>query len=505
MKPATRAFRFRRRLRRLLATGKPISAKGCWLVAALIFSLSFATKSLQAVDLAPVMRTAEQPMSGLTFNYDLRAAGILKGEGLLGPYDVDRSQTRWLAQAPGYSIFLSAVYRMFGRDFFKVQLVQNVLNSISPVLVFLVAGLVVSWRVGIAAGLLAAVSHHLSHMSNFILPDSISALPVLAGMLLLARARRGRAAPYRLAPYWLYLAAGVMFGLTAWLRSQTMFLSLFLILMLALISVERLGAAKRAALIAATAALVIAPITIRNWIVYDAFVPINIGLGIVLWEGIADASGDRFGAVQRDEEVAEQEAALYDNPQYAWSWSYPDGIERDRDRVKKSLAIISQHPFWYAGVMVGRCGDMMKYSAHAPLVYRVAEARAGERTAAIRRGWETATDDDAGFAIGKGLFWTRPIIRGVQRITKETLLPFILIGAAALFAGSWRRGLFISVVPLYYFLFQSFTHTEFRYTLPMQHFIFIFAAIAWVLIGAAGWQAVKSLINRYGSKRYVGR
>src|SRR6185369_9221772 len=97
LKPATRAFRFRRWLLRALGAGKPISAKALWLFAALTFSLSFATKSLQAVDLAPVMRTVEQPMSGLSQNYDLRAAGILSGEGLLGPYDLEHSETRWLA------------------------------------------------------------------------------------------------------------------------------------------------------------------------------------------------------------------------------------------------------------------------------------------------------------------------------------------------------------------------------------------------------------------------
>jgi len=42
--------------------------------------------------------------------------------------------------------------------------------------------------------------------------------------------------------------------------------------------------------------------------------------------------------------------------------------------------------------------------------------------------------------------------------------------------------LFLSIVPLYYFLFQSAMHTEFRYTLPMQYFMFVFAATVWVLI-----------------------
>src|SRR4029077_20844150 len=84
-------------------------------IAVLIFLLSFATRSLHSVDLAPLMYTLEQPFGGLTVGYDQRAVSILKGEALLGPYDIEPSQTIWLSQAPGYSIYLSGVYRILGR------------------------------------------------------------------------------------------------------------------------------------------------------------------------------------------------------------------------------------------------------------------------------------------------------------------------------------------------------------------------------------------------------
>jgi hypothetical protein len=76
------------------------------------------------------------------------------------------------------------------------------------------------------------------------------------------------------------------------------------------------------------------------------------------------------------------------------------------------------------------------------------------------------------------------------------MLLFVIAGAAVLFAASWRRGLFLSVVPAYYLLFQSFMHTEFRYTLPMQYFLFVFAALTWVLIVAGLWNAIKAAINK---------
>ena len=382
-----------------------------------------------------------------------------------------------------------------GRDFFKAQIAQNALNSLSPVLIFLIAGPLIGWRVGVGAGALAALSHHLAHISNFILPDAITALPVLAAiyLLVLSRAKRLRAARWS---YLLYGAAGLMIGVACWLRAQPMLMGLFLMAILAIISRRRISAIKRAAVLAAASLLAIAPITIRNFAVYGQFIPIQIGTGLNLWEGIADASGDRYGAVRLDTEVAQQEAELYNDPRYRGSWTTPDGITRDRDRVKRSLDVILGHPIWYAGVMIGRCGDMLKYSAHAPLVFRIEEARNQMPIAPVRRDWQEIASQGSGPRFADSLSWLRPVVRPAQRAAKETMLLFIIVGATALFAASPRRALFISMVPLYYFIFQSAMHTEFRYTLPMQYFVFVFASVSWVLMGVSVADGVKRLIKR---------
>jgi hypothetical protein len=481
--------RFRRWLTGALAARHPVSGRTKLTFALAIFLLSFAVRSLHAVDLAPVMYTSEQPFNGLVESYDLRAVSILRGEGLLGPYDIDPSDTRWLTQAPGYSVFLSPVYRTLGRDFYRAQLVQNAFNSFSPVLILLIAGSLISWRVGVVSGVLAALSHHLAHFSNFILPDAMHALPVLGAIYLLLIARGSRYS------YWLYAGAGLMIGLATWLRAQTMLLGLFLLVMLTLTSARRWPVLRRAALMAAVSILSIAPITIRNYVVYGAFIPVQLGTGLNLWEGIADASGDRFGAVSKDTEVAAQEAELYNDPRYAGSWTTPDGITRDRDRTRRSLDVILHHPIWYAGAMLERCGEMLKYSAYAPRVLTLSQSKSEQRSLPIKRGWnEIATEDDSSLAVGRSIFWLRPVIRGLQRIAKETMLVFITLGAMILFAASWRRALFLSIVPLYYFLFQSAMHTEFRYTLPMQYFVFVFAAIVWVILGAIASNGISRLV-----------
>ena len=495
-----RARALRRRLARQLAAGAGMSRRAKIITGALLFAFAFAIRSLHAVDLEPVMYTTGQPFGGLTVMYDARAVNIVEGGGLLGPYGTPW-RTEWLSEAPGYAIYLSAIYATAGRDFFKVQLVQNALTATAPVLLLLIAGSLLGWRVGVVAGLLAALSHHLSHVSNFILPDALCALPVLAAFYILSKARRARHV------YWLYALAGLLCGVAAWLRPQPMLLGPFLVVMLGLIGRPRWLAAKRALITAAAALLVIAPITIRNYVVYHEFLPISIGTGLNLWEGIGEASGDRFGAVATDDAVALQEAELYGEPRYGGSWTTPDGIARDRDRVRRSLAVIRQHPVWYAGLMLHRMKEMVNYTAHAPLVFRAGQVSAPNEALSIRPDWRELSAQASRPTTGKRLSWLRPVVRPLQRIAKETMQPMIFVGALLCFVMAWRRAMFIAIVPLYYFIFQSALHMEFRYTLPMQYFLFTFAAVAWAALGAAvvqfsRWAAVKSFWRKSPAGRH---
>ena len=100
-----------------------------------VFGLSFAIRCLYAVDLAPVMYTRDQPGTRMAMRYDAAALRMLAGDGLLYPREIDPARTGLLARPPGYPAFLRVVYATLGRSFFTVQLVQNVLNSVTPVLI----------------------------------------------------------------------------------------------------------------------------------------------------------------------------------------------------------------------------------------------------------------------------------------------------------------------------------------------------------------------------------
>jgi hypothetical protein len=495
------SFRYRRMLMLALGKRRRFGLKAKLIAAALLFLFSFSVKSLHAVDLAPTLHTNEQLHSGMAGEYLRDAQSILRGRGLLIPENHDPSDTSLLVHAPGYSILLSGIYYLFGGSFFTVQVVQNLLASVSVLMLFLIAGRLISWPVGVIAAFLAAVSHHFSYYSNVILPDSICALPLLMAFYVLIRIRRASRRKV-----WLYALAGLFIGISIWIRPNVLLIGPVVVGLLVISSMRRRRILKQAWVLAAVSIISVAPITIRNYLLYGEFILVSANVGIVMWEGIGEASGDRFGAVTNDVLVAQQEAELYGDARYAESWVMPDGIKRDRDRLRKSLSIIVNNPFWFAGSMLGRMTAMLKYSGDAPLVFRSSDRKvidAGERLERenvknpSRTHKQREIESDRGVVeIGRRLSMLRPAIRATQRMAKETMLVLILIGVFVMFAVGWRRALFISIVPIYYLLVQSTMHTEFRYTLPMHYFLFIFAAIAWALIGSAVWGAVRRFIAR---------
>jgi hypothetical protein len=107
--------------------------------------------------------------------------------------------------------------------------------------------------------------------------------------------------------------------------------------------------------------LVIAPITIRNLVVFHHFVPLSLGAGQMLNVGIGDYDKDRrFGLPGTDLETVSSEAARYDRPDYANSLFGGNGIQRDQDRAARGLAVVNSHPVWFGSVVLRRALSMFK-------------------------------------------------------------------------------------------------------------------------------------------------
>lgn len=307
--------------------------------------------------------------------------------------------------------------------------------------------------VGLMAGFMSAFAPQFSWNSLTLLPDSLAALPILLAVLIITRAfwrpnRSERSSALSI------LAAGTLIGISCWLRANALLLAPFLALVLFFVG-KRSRRLRFALVLVSGVLLMISPLTIRNLIVFGEFIPVSLGAGQTLIEGIADYNTNgSLGLPQTDLELIRGEAETYHRPDYAGSLFTPDGPERDRARLVRGLAVIRAQPFWFAGVMIRRAASMLRLE-RTPL--RLAAADSGT--------WQ--------------LLFQGPL-RTVQKLFITAIfLPLALIGAGVLlYRRHFQKLAILLVVPCYYFCTQSALHTEYRYVLVIHYFLFVLPAVA---------------------------
>jgi len=259
-----------------------------------------------------------------------------------------------LTHPPGYPILMAIIYKLTGNSDRALRLFQIACEAVAVVLVFLIAVRLIPRGAALLAAMLAAVAPQLAYRSLLILPDSLTALPLLAAMLLFIKAAEDLSVRKM-------ILAGALIGVSCWLRADALLLPLFLCATLMLLLPR--GERRRHALaLIGGAAIIIAPITIRNALVFRSFVPVSLGTGQNLSAGIGDCDVEqRFGLSPTDDGTSKQEAQWAGRPDYAAELYRPDGIERDRSRVARAWSVIRSEPGWFAGTMVRRMGTMLKY------------------------------------------------------------------------------------------------------------------------------------------------
>jgi hypothetical protein len=342
-----------------------------------------------------------------------------------------------------------------------VQKVQLTLDSLFVLLIAGVGATAYGWRAGFSAGVLAALSPLLAFYGATPLADSPTAWVVVGGAWMLLLAMK------RLSWRWAF-GAGLMLGASCWMRANALLLGVWCAI--ALLLFLRAGWRVRLRLSASLALgvlLLVAPVIIRNSRAFHAFVPGGMGFGTNLWEGIGETErAAEFGAVFGDTNVVEQERIEMGLPPDApLALYWPDGLERDRQRMRKSLAVIKAHPFWFAGVMAKRMAGMLKYAGE-PVAYMGTAGINVTSRKCLPQGWAASP-----------LGWGVNLLGMLQSVLRYVLLPLMLIGSYLALRRDWREGALLLTIILYYLVVGSILHTELRDGLPMQALLFVFAGL----------------------------
>jgi hypothetical protein len=213
--------------------------------------------------------------------------------------------------------------------------------------------------------------------------------------------------------------------------------------------------------------ILIAPIVIRNYIVFPDFTPTGGTIGVNLWEGLGETElGQQHGFVFGDNrmlDVERKRMGWTEDMQVEIQW--PDGIRRDRARTRESLAFIRQHPVWYLGVMVGRMWGMLKVGGD-PVPYTGISGINVTSRKCLPENWQ-------GGVVAFGV----NVLGSIQSVVRYLFLPLAALGIYFGVRRDWRISFLMLVTILYYLVPGTAAHTEIRYVLPMHGLLIVFASV----------------------------
>ncbi len=331
---------------------------------------------------------------------------------------------RFVFHPPLYLYFLGVPFAAT-RSLLAVQYLQCLVGALLVPAVGLPGRRVFSERAGLlAAGMAAFYPELVWFTAHFWAETLFSVLLWWAFERLVASDTLGSA---RIAA-----GAGLLFGLAILTRETVLY---FLPIAALWLAWRRPGGARRAALLVATALVVVVPWTIRNWRVFDAFVPVSTAGALNLWQGNTRLS--------RQEVYEEYWAVRGRMPKY----------EHARERARE--AILERQPLWFFEKLRSELPAF--WAVHAqPFVH-------------IERG---------AYGVVR-----RPLALAAVAIV---LLPYVAV--LALFVvglAFWPRGrapVLVLAFILFYVLLHVAAHGYPRYRLPVMPALFLVAAhgfVAW--------------------------
>ena len=346
------------------------------------------------------------------------------GSDILPSPDVDFSplRLRFVFHPPLYLYFVGVPFALFG-TLTAVKVAQCLAGALLVPALGLAGRRAFGEKAGLVAAGMAAFYPELVWFASHFWAETVFTVLLWWAIerLLSADARASASAA---------AASGLLFGLAVLTRETVLY---FLPLAALWLAWRRVGGARRAAWLLAASLLVVLPWTLRNWLVFDAFVPVSTSGALNLWQG--------------NTRLSRQEV-------YEEYWAVHGRIAKYEHARRRAIeSILERQPLWF----FEKLRDEMPafWAAHGqPIVH-------------IERGAYGAV--------------ARP--RAIAAIA-VVLLPYL--GVLALFVAgiAWlprgRAPLVVLAFLGFYVLLHVAAHGYPRYRLPAMPAVFLVAANGWL-------------------------
>jgi 4-amino-4-deoxy-L-arabinose transferase-like glycosyltransferase len=205
--------------------------------------------------------------------YNLLATNVLAGKGLVLdlPYLT-------ASRVPGYPLFLAFIYLVFGQYFWIVRTIQAIIGAITCVIILKTGQSAINWPTGLLAGLCASVYPLLLYMSGLFYSETLAMLLLMLGVyIFIELIRKGS--------WWRAMFSGIFLTLATLTNPLSSLMIPMLILGLFLVVRPFRKSFTHALIFGISCLVVISPWVIRNYTVYNRFIPLSSLAGSNLWSG----------------------------------------------------------------------------------------------------------------------------------------------------------------------------------------------------------------------------
>jgi len=392
-----------------------------WLTVILVVSvlLRFAAALYMGDHVVPLPGTYDQ------VTYDALAQSLLAGRGYSFTKD-------WWPATPAYAptahwsflypLYLAAVYGLFGHHPLNARLIQAIASGILlPLLIFRIGRHIFGARVGLIAAGLSAVYIYFVYYNGALVTETFHMLAVLWSLEIALELTKRTSR-------WQWVKLGLALGIAALLRQVIL---LFVPVLFIWLLWEGRKRIQLRDLVIPTAVIValILPWTVRNYLVFHRFVPLNTNAGFAFFWANHPEHGTDF-------------VLLFSNEKYASLIPQElrglNEAEMNDALMRRGLGFVVEDPWRYLLLSLSRVKELFKFwpSTESSLLSNVARV----------------------FSFGLAL-------------------PFILHGLF-LSRPQWRRCLLLYLFIAIYSLIYLLSWVQIRYRIPLDPVLLVFAGLS---------------------------
>ncbi|QQG46194.1 MAG: glycosyltransferase family 39 protein [Candidatus Niyogibacteria bacterium] len=265
--------------------------------------------------------------------YDKIAWNLTQGNGYKENADLSYEEDiAILRVGPGYQFFLAGIYSIFGRNLGVVWIINAILHALSVLFVFLLSREVFKENsrllLGFTAAALIGFSPDLITMSGMLMTETLAIFLIILSVYLFFRYINSVEKPF-----WLVIVSALVFGFAIMVRTP-----IALMILPVLYYFYAGGQLKKAAVFIIILAALFSPWIIRNYKIYNVFIPTNYAFGYDL------LVGNHLGSTGELEPYEPAERYVYEYSR----------VEGNRQALGDALTFIAGHPFEFLKITAQR-------------------------------------------------------------------------------------------------------------------------------------------------------